>query len=125
MINLAEKKLSSRFCIQFNSSDSRHLQVMDILNAQGRHKAGYITTAVLHYINCTATPIEFQNNAALRQAVQEIFQELITTQNSGTPILGKRDMSEQFAASEESNHYDSDMLNAIRSSVSSFRRENN
>lgn len=77
MRGMAEKKCASRFCIKFNEHDSRHLQVIEILEAQGRHKAQYVANAVLHYINCNNTPAVPQDDAVLRQAVEAMVAEYI------------------------------------------------
>ena len=74
---MAEKKSASRFCIQFNEQDAHHQQVMDILNAQGRHKAQFIATAILHYIHCGETPNIPQDDTRLRQTVESIVQEVL------------------------------------------------
>ena len=51
------KKSDTRFTIQFNRDNPLHLQVVDILNQQNqRGKARFIVDAVLHYVNCDATP---------------------------------------------------------------------
>jgi hypothetical protein len=47
---MADKKDVARFTIQFSTTDPMHLQVIDILNRQGRRsKAPYIVSAVLYY----------------------------------------------------------------------------
>ena len=52
--NKADK---TKFTLQFSKTDPSHLQVVDILNRQGRRsKAQYLVNAVLHFENCSATP---------------------------------------------------------------------
>lgn len=53
---MAEKKNPGRFTIQFNPNDPKQLSVSELLEQQGRHKAQFITNAVLHYIHCPETP---------------------------------------------------------------------
>lgn len=74
---MAEKKSISRFCIQFNEHDIHHQQVMNILNAQGRHKAQFIAAAVLHYINCGEAPAIPLDDARLRQTVEAVVLEVL------------------------------------------------
>ena len=52
---MAEKKNPGRFTIQFNPGDPKQLSVSELLEQQGRHKAQFITNAVLHYIHCPET----------------------------------------------------------------------
>lgn len=42
----------------------------ELLNGMGRHKAQYITTAILHYINCTKTPDIEQDHDAQMQKLE-------------------------------------------------------
>jgi len=50
---MADKKDEARFTLQFSRTDPKHLQVIEILNRQGRRsKAPYIVSAILHYENC-------------------------------------------------------------------------
>ena len=74
---MEKKKSASRFCIQFNEQDPHHQQVMDILNAQGRHKAQFIAAAILHYINCSERPAVLQDVAGLRKVIEMIVLEAL------------------------------------------------
>ena len=50
MSKIYNKKVETRFSIQFNQANPEHVQVADILNRQAcRSKAQYIVNAVLHY----------------------------------------------------------------------------
>ena len=53
---MAEKKTPGRFTLQFNMRDPQQRSAADIINNQGRAKAQFITSAVLHYIHCPETP---------------------------------------------------------------------
>lgn len=53
---MADKKERCKFTIQFNASDPSQLQVVNLLNQQGRRKAQFITNAILHYLHCKETP---------------------------------------------------------------------
>lgn len=56
---MAEKRMPCRFTLQFNAADPHQQQCIDILNAQGRRKADFITNAVLQYIGAgTVSPGE-------------------------------------------------------------------
>ncbi len=46
---MSDKKSLNRFTIQFNTRDSTHQKVIEILNLQGRKKAQYIVNAILSY----------------------------------------------------------------------------
>jgi len=53
---MGDKKHLGRFTVQFNLGDPQQAQTAEILEQQGRQKARFISTAVLHYINCSETP---------------------------------------------------------------------
>ena len=53
---MGDKKHLGRFTVQFNLGDSQQARTAEILEQQGRQKARFISTAVLHYINCSETP---------------------------------------------------------------------
>ncbi len=53
---MADKKNRGRFTIQFNTADPHQMQAAELLERQGRHKAQFLTGAVLHYLSCKETP---------------------------------------------------------------------
>ena len=53
---MGDKKHLGRFTVQFNLGDPQQARTAEILEQQGRQKARFISTAVLHYINCLETP---------------------------------------------------------------------
>lgn len=53
---MSEKKKQGRFTLQFNLQDPQQRMVSDLLEQQGRHKAQFITSAVLRYIQRPKAP---------------------------------------------------------------------
>ena len=49
------KKDPGKFTIRFCMADPRQMKAVDELNAQGRLKAQFLTNAILHYVEGTAT----------------------------------------------------------------------
>lgn len=47
---MGKKKQPGRFTLQFNMEDPQQKTVSDLLEQQGRHKAQFITSAVLQYM---------------------------------------------------------------------------
>ena len=47
---MGEKKKPGRFTLQFNLEDPQQRTVSELLEQQGRHKAQFIATAILSYI---------------------------------------------------------------------------
>ena len=126
---MAEKKCASRFCIQFNEHDVQHQQVMDVLNAQGRHKAQFIAAAILHYINCQEAINILQNEAGLRHTIEAIVFETLEKHkgsSAGRPSLFAADKPQKKIRqpSEISATIDSlgeETLNTIQDSLAAFR----
>lgn len=56
MRTMADKKDPGKFTVRFNIHDPQHQTVVALLNQQGRNKAQFLASAVLHYINCKETP---------------------------------------------------------------------
>lgn len=53
---MTEKKDPGKFTVRFNTADPHQRTVIEILNQQGRYKAQFLTSAILHYIHCSQTP---------------------------------------------------------------------
>lgn len=70
---MSSKGAPYRFTIRFNERDYQQQYVAELLNGMGRHKAQYITSAILHYVNCTKTPDIEQNQEAQLQHRLEIM----------------------------------------------------
>ncbi len=49
---MTEKKNPGRFTLHFNLEDPQQRTVSELLEQQGRHKAQFITSAVMLYIQC-------------------------------------------------------------------------
>ena len=80
---MAEKKNHGRFCVQFNLSDPRHRQTVEILEQQGRRKAQFIVDMVL---GTAITDI-----ASLQPLVEPIVKQLLARQPAATATAGADD----------------------------------
>ena len=77
---MADKKDPGKFTVRFNILDPQHQTVVALLNQQGRNKAQFLASAVLHYINCKETP-----NLQVPSVNPETLEKIIVS------ILEKRD----------------------------------
>lgn len=78
------KKNEGRFTIQFTYTDPAHLQVIEILNRlRPRSKAPYLVDAILHFENCTETPVIRRTPSLDEKAIEAIVRR----------VLAKSDMS--------------------------------
>ena len=77
---MADKKDPGKFTVRFNIHDPQHQTVVALLNQQGRNKAQFLASAVLHYIHCKETP-----NLQVPPVDPETLEKIIVS------ILEKRD----------------------------------
>ena len=136
VINM-DKKYHGRFNIQFDRRDAEHLRVIEILEGKrARGKASYIAAAILHYENCTETPIIHATPALdvkliesvvyrILQAEQNLKAEPETTgqphmQPAPEAIPGEQPNNESMAAAIQA--LGADNLQTIMGAVNAFRK---
>ena len=78
---MADKKNPGRFTIQFNPGDPKQLSVSELLEQQGRHKAQFITNAVLHYIHCPETPEIPEPQPIDRNLLEQLVMDILKRQD--------------------------------------------
>lgn len=94
---MTDKKDPGKFTIRFNICDPQHKAVIDLLNRQGRSKAQFLVSAVLHYINCKETPevsVPVPNQAALEEMILAILaknQSYLKKQPEPKPSTAQQD----------------------------------
>ena len=94
---MTDKKDPGKFTIRFNICDPQHKAVIDLLNRQGRSKAQFLVSAVLHYINCKETPevsVPVPNQAALEELILAILtknQSYLKKQPEPKPSTAQQD----------------------------------
>ena len=94
---MTDKKDPGKFTIRFNICDPQHKAVIDLLNRQGRSKAQFLVSAVLHYINCKETPevsVPVPNQAALEEIILAILaknQSYLKKQPEPKPSTAQQD----------------------------------
>jgi hypothetical protein len=122
-----DKRNLGRFCLQFNITDPRHLQAVEILEAQGRRKAQYITEAILHFVNCKETPeIDIkQDSAALEKMILAIVQKCLHKESGAVFNVTEREISLNFPTESvipaEIADEDDNLLASIRESMTALR----
>lgn len=80
---MGEKKRPGRFTIQFNLCDPKQKVVSDLLDQQGRSKAQFLTSAVLHYLNCPGMP-ECRTPLPIdRETLEKLVLEILARNTAG------------------------------------------
>lgn len=127
---MAEKKNPGRFTIQFNPGDPKQLSVSELLEQQGRHKAQFITNAILHYIHCPETPEipEPQpiDRDLLEQLVMDILKrqggELQSTHQKEEPGVANEPELLPEVPTELEKLFGKNGISAIASTLTAFQR---
>lgn len=129
MITVAEKKNKGRFTIQFNSADPQQQKAVELLEQQGRHKAQFLTSVILHYIHCEATPDITQaiplTNEELEKHVVEILRRLSAEQLKADNVedFSVDTDTSQKTESELESIFGPEVSSAISNTLSAFYRE--
>lgn len=120
---MGEKKKPGRFTLQFNLEDPQQRTVSELLEQQGRHKAQFITSAVLLYVQCEKSPAV--DETTLEQMLFSILEKNPTfaaTVSGGPPSA--KDSPTQAAPSVENqgNSMEDDAMKAIFDTLAAFRQ---
>ena len=83
-----EKKDPGKFTVRFNMADPQQKAVIDLLNQQGRYKAQFLTSAILHYVHCPETP-DIRSAAAVDSTeIERIVRHVLAQQQTAaSPAL--------------------------------------
>ena len=80
-----EKKDPGKFTVRFNMADPQQKAVIDLLNQQGRYKAQFLTSAILHYVHCPETP-DIRSAAAVDSTeIERIVRYVLAQQQTAAP----------------------------------------
>jgi hypothetical protein len=80
-----EKKDPGKFTVRFNIADPQQKAVIDLLNQQGRYKAQFLTSAILHYVHCPET-LDLRSSAAVDSTeIERIVRHVLAQQQTAAP----------------------------------------
>lgn len=80
-----EKKDPGKFTVRFNMADPQQKAVIDLPNQQGRYKAQFLTSAILHYVHCPET-LDIRNAAAVDSTeIERIVRHVLAQQQTAAP----------------------------------------
>lgn len=80
-----EKKDPGKFTVRFNMTDPQQKAVIDLLNQQGRYKAQFLSSAILHYVHCPETP-DIRSAAAVDSTeIERIVCHVLAQQQTAAP----------------------------------------
>lgn len=122
---MADKKKLGRFTIQFNLKDPQQQRAAILLDRQGRYKAHFIASAVLHYDQCAGETV---GNGVDAGKIKEILLELLRSDpdvlavrmdTSSVPVEEERPLS--WEGTVQSG--DDRTVAAISNTLAAFQRQ--
>ena len=127
---MAEKKKPGRFSIQFNHGDPKQLSVSELLEKQGRHKAQFITNAVMHYIHCPETPEISEPRPIDRNLLEQLVMDILKCQGSELRSLPQKEEEAGVVDPEQIPEMTTELeklfgkegISAIASTLTAFQR---
>ena len=109
---MAEKKDPGKFTVRFNIADPQQRTVIELLNQQGRYKAQFITSAILHYVRCSETP-EIRGVATVgSEEIERIVRSVLAQQQASFELQPEIKASATHCESldDPSNDADRDVI---------------
>ena len=127
---MSEKKAPGRFTLQFNMKDPQQKPVSELLEQQGRHKAQFITSAILRYLQ-SPNPQEHDcgppvmDETALERMLLSILERhppFATVSAGNVPQVRESPAHTSFGAKVWDNTIDDDAIRAISDTLSAFQQ---
>lgn len=127
---MGEKKKPGRFTLQFNLEDPQQQTVSELLEQQGRHKAQFLTSAVLYYIQNSGSQRQDNKTPAVDETILEqmllsIMEKhpgLLTSPSDRAPRV--EDVPKQmFSVMHTKDSIGIDAMAAISETLAAFQQE--
>jgi len=100
-MEMLEKKDPGKFTVRFNIADPQQRQVIELLNQQGRYKAQFLTSAILHYVHCSETPDIRGVPPVQSEEIERIVRTVLAQQPTASPQEPPRKSTEVATPWEE------------------------
>ena len=81
-------------------ADPQQWTVIELLNQQGRYKAQFLTSAILHYVHCSETPDIRGEPAVGSEEIERIVRSVLAQQQASPPQDAVQNTSVPWEASE-------------------------
>jgi len=84
-MEMLEKKDPGKFTVRFNTADPQQRQVIELLNQQGRYKAQFLTSAILHYVRYSEAPDIRGVPSVQSEEIERIVRNVLAQQRAVSP----------------------------------------
>lgn len=125
---MSEKKKPGRFTLQFNMEDPQQRMASELLEQQGRHKAQFIASAILSYIQHPSQghggdppPIDEATLERMLLAIMEKHPRFAGVASSNPPGAGEAPAQTEPAKGPWKAPMDDDALKAISDTLAAFQ----
>lgn len=118
---MTEKKDPGKFTVRFNTADPHQRTVIEVLNQQGRYKAQFLTSAILHYVHCSQTPDIHGASAVGSEEIERIVCSVLARQQT-VPISQQAIKQTSIAQMSAGQSEDGDR-GAIFKTMEAFRQQ--
>ena len=122
------KKDPFRFCIKFNEQDPHQVKVAELLNMQGRGMTQFLTSAVLHYIQCEMESVDKDtlqevDLRTVRAVLEQVLDEKLSgIQQLPVPPKPKKAVESKNVTTMQPALSQADKA-AIRSAMEGFKKQ--
>lgn len=122
------KKDPFRFCIKFNAQDPLQVKVAELLNMRGRGMTQFLTSAVLHYIQCEMESVDKDtlqevDLRTVRAVLEQVLDEKLSgIQQLPVPPKPKKIVESKNVATMQPALSQADKA-AIRSAMEGFKKQ--
>ena len=125
---MGEKKTPGRFTVQFNLKDPQQRAASELLEQQGRRKAQFITSAVLHYIQQpghSGSQPQVAEDSLERMLISflEKHPQIIAAKSKEAPTEIIAPPQKPVASGSWDVSLDSDTMKAISETLTAFQME--
>lgn len=128
---MGDKKKPGRFTLQFNLEDPQQRMVSELLEQQGRHKAQFLTNAVLLYTH-RPKPLEHSSNpptieeetlVKMLLSIMKKYPQLMAAPQNGLPELKCTPVPTTSGLETWDEPIEDDATKAIFDTLAAFRQE--
>ena len=120
---MTAKKDPGKFTVRFNIADPQQRSVIELLNQQGRYKAQFLTSAILHYVHCSETPDIRGVPAVGSEEIENMIRRVLAQQQNTSPQAPDQTVRPSVAHSKPANQTEGTDRDAIFKTLEAFSQQ--
>lgn len=120
---MTAKKDPGKFTLRFNIADPQQRSVIELLNQQGRYKAQFLTSAILHYVHCSETPDIRGVPAVGSEEIENMIRRVLAQQQNTSPQAPDQTVRPSVAHGEPTNQTEVTDRDTIFKTLEAFSQQ--